>query len=80
MLSRRHFNRIFRKANKGELIDVLYDCDKKIIGLESALIELERKLYSYGETFDSDVHKQFQSECLEIIDIVMERENDKENI
>lgn len=35
---------------------------------ENSLKELKEKLISYGETFDSDIHKQFQKECLEIIE------------
>lgn len=36
--------------------------------LKQALNKMKDKLLCYGETFDSDIHKQFQKECLEIID------------
>lgn len=37
------------------------------INLYQALNEIKDKLLCYGETFDGDVHQQFQRECLQII-------------
>lgn len=51
-------------------LDVLNQYVNKIdenTNLKQALNKINDKLLCYGETFDSDIHKQFQRECLQII-------------
>lgn len=38
------------------------------VNLKQAFNEIKDRLLCYGETFDSDIHKRFQKECLEIIE------------
>ncbi len=42
--------------------------EKENTNLKQALNQIKEKLLSYGETFDSDIHRQFQKECLKIIE------------
>ncbi len=42
-----------------------------ITNLEQAIEEIKDKLLTYGETFDNNIHQQFQRECLQIIDRVL---------
>lgn len=41
-----------------------------VIELEEKINKLKDKVLCYGETFDSDIHQQFQREFLQIIDKV----------
>ncbi len=57
-----------------EITDFMKNIEEKNINYKQALNETKEKLLCYGETFDSDMHQQFQRDCLQIIDKVLDNE------
>ncbi len=57
-----------QRVDNKKLIEQNYKIIRKNVSLKQALNEIKDKILCYGETFDSDTQKQFQKECLQIID------------
>ena len=56
--------------DKQSLVNDNLMLSKNNTNLKQTLNKIRDKLLCYGETFDSNIHKQFQNDCLEIINEV----------
>ncbi len=49
-------------------LNYIEQLEQGIVLYDNLIEELKDKLLTYGETFDSKTHKQFQRECLNLIE------------